>query len=287
MRSRAIEAAVRVAEDFGLRIDEPVPLRSTNNIVAWLRPAPIVAKVRRRSDAGFRRERQIASALSARGAPVVPPAHEMPAIVHSHDGFDITFWRYCPQPSDSDIEGARIATALQRLHAAYAEISGELHANLPSYMAELDAVSDLLRDAGRLAELPDADRHVLRDAFDHLRTRMRVLSPGAAHVVIHGSPHPFNILIVDGEPRFIDFETTCFGPLEWDLAHTAPDTEAHYAGVVNAQLLRLCRDMVSVKTAAWCWADVNRGDLRYHAEVHLARVKEVFGGRERGGDESA
>jgi thiamine kinase-like enzyme len=93
--------------------------------------------------------------------------------------------------------------------------------------------------------------------------------------VIHGSPHPFNILLVDDEPRFIDFETTCIGPLEWDLAHT-PEVEHSYAGAHNAELLRACRDMVSVKTAAWCWMDVDRGDLRYHAEAHLAHVKHVF-----------
>lgn len=279
----AIEAAVRVAEDFGLRLHEPVLLRSTNNIVAWLRPAPIVAKVRPECDAGFRRELRIASELSARGGPVVPPAHEVPAIVHSHDGFDITFWRHCPQPKDSDFPGARIAAALQRLHAAYAAISGELRADLPSYMTELESVSDVLSDAARLSGLREADRQLLRDTFDRLRMRMHVLSPGDAHMVIHGSPHPYNILTVDGEPRFIDFETTCVGPLEWDLAHTAPDTEPHYAGIADAQLLQLCRDMVSVKTAAWCWADVNRGDLRYHAEVHLARVKDIVAQYANGG----
>ena len=272
---RALEAAIHVAEQFGLHLHEPVPLRSTNNIVAWLRPAPIVAKVRRGHDAGFRRELRVAAELSALGGPVVPPADEMPAIIHSHDGFDVTFWRYCPQPVESDFSGAQMAAALRRLHVAYAAISGDLRAALPSYMPELEAVSGLLRDAERLSELPDAERHLLLHVFDSLRTRLQTLSPDETHIVIHGSPHPYNILAVDGEPRFIDFETTCIGPLEWDLAHTAPDTEPHYADVANARLLATCRAMVSVKTAAWCWADVNRGDLRYHAEVHLARVKEL------------
>jgi Ser/Thr protein kinase RdoA (MazF antagonist) len=175
-----------------------------------------------------------------------------------------------------DIPGAGIAEALRQLHAAYAAIGSELRANLPSYMTELESVSEVLRDPGRLSALPEGGRQLLRDAFDRLRTRMRMLSPDDTHVVIHGSPHPYNILTVGGEPRFIDFETTCIGPLEWDLAHTSADTARHYAGIANARLLQLCKDMVSVKTATWCWADVNRGDLRYHAEVHLARVKEVF-----------
>jgi hypothetical protein len=39
---QAIDTAVEVADGLGLRVREPLPLRSTNNIVARLRPAPIV-----------------------------------------------------------------------------------------------------------------------------------------------------------------------------------------------------------------------------------------------------
>ena len=96
------------------------------------------------------------------------------------------------------------------------------------------------------------------------------------HVVIHGSPHPYNVLLADGEPRFIDFETASIGPVEWDLAHTSPDTVHGYTGAIDTQLLETCRDLVRVKTAAWCWADVHRGDLRQHAEMHLAYLKRRF-----------
>jgi thiamine kinase-like enzyme len=114
--------------------------------------------------------------------------------------------------------------------------------------------------------------------FDHLWKRLQLTSLAETHAVIHGSPHPYNVLLVDGEPRFIDFETTCIGPVEWDLAHTSPDTASSYAGAVDAHLLQTCRDMVRVKTAAWCWADAHRGDLRSHAETHLAHLKEMFAG---------
>jgi len=171
MRSLAIEAAVRVANGFGLRLQEPVLLRSTNNIVAWLRPAPIVAKVGMGRQPGFRREISVARELSALGAPVVPPSRELPAILHSRDGFEITFWFHCPQPSEVDFTGPQIAAALKRLHAAYATISRELRADLPSYMSELESVSELLCDVVRLSALPEADRHLLRHAFDHLLTR--------------------------------------------------------------------------------------------------------------------
>lgn len=272
----AVEAAVCVAERFGLSVEEPVLLRSTHNVVAWLRPLMIVAKIGVGQQRGFHTEVSVAAELGTLGGPVVPPAPEFPAVVHSHGGFDVTFWRYYPQPSDVDIPGDQVAAALQCLHDTYAKISTELRAALPSYLEELQSVSELLRDDRRLSALPEVDRHLLIRAFNHLWKRVQVASVVHAHVVIHGSPHPYNVLLVEGKPRFIDFETTSIGPIEWDLAHTSPDTVHNYAGAINAQLLQTCRELVRVKTAAWCWADVHRGDLLYHAEMHLAHLKKMF-----------
>ena len=155
-------------------------------------------------------------------------------------------------------------------------MSTTLRSALPSYLGELETVSQLLSDAKRLSALPEMDRHLLIRAFDQLWKRVRVASPVESHVVIHGSPHPYNVLLVDGAPRFIDFEATSIGPVEWDLAHTSPDTAYSYRGAVDTQLLETCRDLVRVKTAAWCWEGVHRGDLRRHAEMHLAYLKERF-----------
>jgi len=272
----AVEAAVRMAEQFGLRVEKPVLLRSTNNVVAWLRPSSVVAKIGVGHRRGFSTEVAVAWELSALGAPVVPLASEIPAAVHVLDDFTISFWRYYPQPLDVDIPAGQVAAALLHLHTTSAQLSAELRATLPSYRAELTAVSELLRDGQRLSALPESDRHLLIKVFDHLWKRLEMGSFADTHVVIHGSPHPYNLLLVDGAPRFIDFETTCIGPVEWDLAHTSPDTVRNYSGPVDTQLIEICRDMVGVATAAWCWADVNRGDLRDHAETHLAHLKEVF-----------
>ena len=124
-----------------------------------------------------------------------------------------------------------------------------------------------------LPALAGADRELLIRAFDTLRSQLLVLAPPASHIVLHGAPHAYNILLVGNEPRFIDFETTCTGPVEWDAAYLAPNAERFYGQALQAPLLRACRAMASVKTAVWCWADVERGDLREHAEWHLAQVK--------------
>jgi GrpB-like predicted nucleotidyltransferase (UPF0157 family) len=82
---------------------------------------------------------------------VVAPASEVPAVVHLRNGFDITFWRYHRQPADRDAPPAMVASALRRLHEAYAQTSVELRGSLPSYLAERESVADLLRDGRRLA----------------------------------------------------------------------------------------------------------------------------------------
>jgi len=273
----AVDAAVRVAGSCGLSVEKPVLLRSTNNVVAWLRPLMVVAKIGAGQRRGFQTEISVASELGALGGPVVPPAPELPAVVHAHAGFDVTFWRYCPQPPDVDIPGEQVGAALKSLHDGCAKISTALRATLPSYLEELQSVAALLHDDGRLSALPEADRQLLIRAFEQLWKRVQVSSDPGTHVVIHGSPHPYNVLLVEGKPRFIDFETTSVGPVEWDLAHTSPDAVRHYTGAVDTPLLEICRNLVRVKTAAWCWADVHRGDLRDHAEMHLAHLKRTFG----------
>ena len=62
--------------------------------------------------------------------------------------------------------------------------------------------------------------------------------------------------------RFIDFETACVGPLEWDLAHVTDEAVSAYPASHDPRVLELCRVVVSVKTAARCWARCEHADLR-------------------------
>jgi len=82
-----------LARDHGLDVGVPVSLRSTNNLVVWLRPSPVVAKVSRDSDASSR-ELQIATFLAAVGAPVVPPIEIGLAQPVGMAGQWVTFWHY-------------------------------------------------------------------------------------------------------------------------------------------------------------------------------------------------
>jgi hypothetical protein len=51
---------------------------------------------------------------------------------------------------------------------------------------------------------------------------------------------------------FIDLETCCRGPVEFDLAHVPEDVSDRYAGA-NEELLSECRALVLAMVAAWRW----------------------------------
>jgi hypothetical protein len=270
---QAISAAFSFARDHGIAAERPIPLRSTNHAVAWLYPAPIVAKVDVRHSHRLHMEMTLARELAALHAPIVLPAAEMPPVVHSRLGFEMTFWRYHAQDPGAQLPTHRVALALGQLHAALARTSPALKARLPSYLRELDCARALLADPDGLSALSHPDRELLATAFDRLRPEMLTLAGPERTRVLHGSPHAYNVLAVDGEARFLDLESACTGPAEWDLAHLDEDGELDCVEPVDARLLWLCRALASVMTATWCWAAVDRGDLRQHAEWHLYRIR--------------
>lgn len=269
----AAEVAMRVARDLNLDVQDPVILRATNNVVLWLRPTMLIARVHTGNRNRMELELEVASQLALLGAPVIAPTDALPRQVHSVGGWHVSFWPYHPQVPETRRDPKEVAAALEALHFSYQALPEELSSQLPSFTEELDAVGVLLRSPGRLGALAPADRAVLVRAFDHLREQLIHVR---ARLLIHGSPHDLNTLEVDGEIRFIDFETSCWGPFEWDLAHQSLEVAERYRPTLDERLLDLCRQMVSAKTAAWCWKDVERGDMRFHAEHHLAEVKKIF-----------
>lgn len=107
-----------------------------------------------------------------------------------------------------------------------------------------------MADRERTPELGDADRELLRDA---LRSAVRAIRErGDGEQLLHGEPHPGNVLATRNGPVFIDLETCCRGPVELDLAHAPEEVAAHYPGV-DEELLRACRLLVPTVVTTWRW----------------------------------
>ena len=266
------ETACEIARGYGIQVDAPIVLQDTNNIVLWLAPSPVVAKIGTGALRRLDEELTFGINLEAASAPVVGPTSLLPRIVHRRDGCHVTFWPYI-QRTAGDFPSRSIATALGALHDALDGLDAEEVVVVPSFSEEPRLVARRLDEPGFAPELAARDRELLLRALEDID-----LENHFREVLLHGSPHRFNILNVEGSPRFIDFETVCRGPVEWDLAHLEPAVANAYPGQVDERLLGRCVRLVSAKTSAWCWEQAGHNEqMRMHAEHHLAVVREGLG----------
>jgi hypothetical protein len=258
---------------LGLAVSDPVPLRSTNNVVVWLRPTPVVVKATASPQNRLGWELVVATALYDAGAPVGRPSALVENVVHHHDGWHMSFWTHHPQ-TEGDAEPTAVARALAQLHQELDALNVDPAWSLPSWEKAPKSVLHRLEEESFAGLLGRADRELLRTALSAFG---RVSELSADHGGLHGSPHSFNTLTVPGSPIFIDFETACRGPREWDLCHTEPAVAEAYQGSLSEVALEKARLIVSAMTSALCWDSIDRGpDMRFHAEHHLAQVRSAL-----------
>jgi hypothetical protein len=264
-----ITSVADLVRSCGFDVHRTVNLRSTNNAVVWLSPSPVVAKISKEHDKAGR-ELAVVRELVELAAPVVPPIDlgiEQPVSI---DEKPITFWRYEPQNDVLVPFAGQIAECLFCLHSKLASIRDR--AAFPSFAGPLVNAVSALERPDFASELAEVDRALLRKTLIDGIDRLAKMT--GSEQVIHGSPHRFNILLVDAAPKFIDFETVELGPLEWDLAHLEPEVADLYPGEFDHQVLALCRVMVSAATSTWCWDGLDRGsDMQSHAQHHLEMVR--------------
>jgi hypothetical protein len=72
--------------------------------------------------------------------------------------------------------------------------------------------------------------------------------------------------------RWIDFESVCRGPLEWDLAFMSDDARASFDGV-DEDLLDLLSLLNRARVATWCGIQARFPEMRWHGEHHLAALR--------------
>jgi len=194
-----------VAREQGLRCDDPVVLRDAWHVLVHLRPSPVVA----RASSGIPfpegpdpsdviRELEVASHAARAGAPVIPPADALDAGPHRHGGHIVTFWRYVEARRPVDPRAA--GQGLRVIHDALTDFDGVLPAaghpdDVEAMLASLETSADVELLRNLAARQVDIDGQAL-----------------------HGDAHLFNCLASDDGPLWHDFETSCRGPREYDLA---------------------------------------------------------------------
>jgi hypothetical protein len=244
---RAIEAARSTASALGLRADDGVLVHNSNRIAVRLTPCDVLARVgplARQSGAEF--EVEVGRRLAEAGCPVEQPEPRVEPRVYMRDGFAITLWTYYEAMPPEDIAPGEYAQTLERHHAGMRQID----LTAPHFTDRVAQAQWLVGDRAQTPELDDTGRRLLGNTLRGLRRA--IVDRGAPEQLLHGEPHPGNLLNTKKGLLFIDLETCCRGPVEFDIAHAPEDVSDHYPAV-NQSLLRECRVLTLAMVTAWRW----------------------------------
>ncbi|QQQ79976.1 phosphotransferase [Saccharothrix sp. 6-C] len=243
---RAVAAAVATATALDLAVDDVAVLHDSNKLTLRLLPCDALARVAPGEPHVARFEIDLARRLAASGSPVAALDPRVPPRVHERDGFAITLWTYYEPATSDAVPPADYADALARLHAGMRDVD----LATPHFTDRVEQARRLVASRERTPALVEEDRRLLADALAGLRRSIG--ERAAPDQVLHGEPHPGNLVATGHGPLFVDLETCCRGPVEFDLAH-APDAVAdHYPGI-DRDLLRQCRTLVLAMITAWRW----------------------------------
>ena len=244
---RAVAAARSSASALGLRADDAVVLHTSNRIAVRLLPCDGLARVAYvTQQAGAEFEVAVARQLAATKSPVAALEPRVEPRVYVRDGFVVTLWTYYEPVSPRDVAPDEYAQALERLHAGMREIN----LTAPHFTDRVAQAQWLVGNRTHTPELGDADRELLSTTLRQLR--WAIGRRGAAEQLLHGEPHPGNVLRTQHRLLFIDLETCCRGPIEFDLAHVPDEVSAHYPDA-DQDLLRACRVLMLAMIATWRW----------------------------------
>jgi hypothetical protein len=239
-------AAMSIASSLDLRVDDAIVLHDSNKLTLRLLPCDVLARVAPVGLEVSQFEVELARRLTASGCPVAALEPRVDPRVYARDGFAVTLWTYYQPATAREVEPADYARALERLHAGMRT----LDIPTPHFTDRVDEAEQLVASRDHTPALADADRELLGDTLRSLR---RVIGDrGAAEQLLHGEPHPGNVLTTKHGLLFIDLETCCRGPVEFDLAHVPEEVSEHYPGV-DQDVLRECRILVLAMITTWRW----------------------------------
>ncbi len=247
---RALAAATSIASALDLTVDDAIVLQNSNTLAVRLLPCDVFARVAPVEQQVAQFEVELAQQLAETGSPVAALEPRVAPRPYERDGFVVTLWTYYEPVTPREVSPADYANALERLHAGLRKVD----LRTPHFTDRVAEAQQLAESSNLTPALAAADRKLLTST---LRSRRRAISDrGAAEQLLHGEPHPGNVLSTKTGLLFIDLETCCRGPVEFDLAHVPEEVSERYAGA-DEDLLGECRGLVLAMVAAWRW---DRGD---------------------------
>jgi thiamine kinase-like enzyme len=153
----------------------------------------------------------------------------------------------------------------------------QIDVTAPHFMDRVAAAQRLVGDRVHTPELLDADRDLLSNT---LRRLGRAIGKrGAREQLLHGEPHPGNVLRTKKGLLFVDLETCCHGPVEFDIAHAPEEVSEHYPAA-DPDMLRECRILMLAMIATWRWdRDDRLPNGRQLGTEWLSQIREALDNR--------
>jgi hypothetical protein len=269
----AMAAASSTVSALGLPVENATILQDSNRVVLRLRPCDVVARVAHvahQTGAAF--EVEVARRLAREGSPVATLHPRVAPQVYLHDGFAITLWSYYDARPRQPVPPADYAHALERLHAGMRQINMAT----PHFTDRVAEAQGLVESQHQTPDLRDADRQLLSKTLR--RVGQRIAERSSVEQVLHGEPHAGNLLRTKEGLRWIDLETACRGPVEFDIAHAPEYVSRHYRAA-DQGLIRECRILVLAMVASWRWDRYD--ELPNGRRLALAWLKELRAALER------
>jgi hypothetical protein len=235
------------ASALDLRVVDAVVLHDSNRLAVRLLPCDVLARVAHVAhQAGTEFEVEVAGRLAETDSPVAELEPRVEPRVYVRDGFAVTLWTYYEPVPSRDVAPPEYAQALERLHAGMRQID----VTAPHFTDRVAEAQWLVGNRAQTPELADAERDLLKNTLRSLRRAID--DRGADEQLLHGEPHPGNLLRTKKGLLFVDLETCCRGPVEFDIAHAPEEVSEHYPAATQ-DLLRECRILVLAMIATWRW----------------------------------
>lgn len=235
-----------IASALDLAVDDAVVLQNSNKLAVRLLPCDVLARVAPQGQYVAQFEIELAQRLAETESPVAALERRAAPRAYERDGFVVTLWTYYPSVTPREVAPAHYANALKRLHGGMRK----LDVTTPHFTDRVAEAQQLVANRDQTPALADPDRQLLSGTLSRLRRTIAERS--AAEQLLHGEPHPGNVLNTKNGPLFIDLETCCRGPVEFDLAHVPEEVIEQYPDT-NQELLGECRGLVLTMVAAWRW----------------------------------
>lgn len=265
---RAIRAGRATASELGLQVNDAIIIHNSDRVALRLVPCDVLARVApsgHLADSEF--EVEVARHLTDADAPVGELEPRVEPRVYVRDAFAISLWTYY-EPVRSEITPADYADVFLRHHASLRQID----LDAPHFTDRVAVALREVNDREQSPELPDSDRELLSDTLSGLSAAISIEKAGDQ--LLHGEPHPGNLLNTRRGPLFIDLGTCCRGPIEFDLAHAPEEVGKLYAGA-DYGLIQRCRALNWAMFSAWRWRPDDQMPDRDHWRVeglHQVRV---------------